>query len=210
MDSIPIIASHKVRSDMIGTVFQEADITGSAATPTKHRYLVKQLVTSQISARIIFHIVATGRPGPVVIDIPIDVQNSVFEQSPKAVEIKGYKPTVKGHPMQIKKAAAALEEAKKPVICAGGGVIAANAAGEMLELAEKRNIPVVTTLMGIGAIPSAHPLHFGMVGTHGSQAANSALHHADLVLILVPGSERAIGAAHTSEEGQDNTHRGTR
>ena len=201
MDSIPIIAiTGQVRSDMIGTdAFQEADITGSAAPFTKHSYLVKAAGELPRIIKEAFHIAATGRPGPVVIDIPIDVQNSVFEfQSPKAVEIKGYKPTVKGHPMQIKKAAAALEEAKKPVICAGGGVIAANAAGEMLELAEKRNIQVVTTLMGIGAIPSAHPLHFGMVGTHGSQAANSALHHADLVLILgARVGDRAIGAAST-------------
>jgi acetolactate synthase-1/2/3 large subunit len=136
MDSIPIIAiTGQVRSDMIGTdAFQEADITGSAAPFTKHSYLVKAAGELPRIIKEAFHIAATGRPGPVVIDIPIDVQNSVFEfQSPKAVEIKGYKPTVKGHPMQIKKAAAALEEAKKPVICAGGGVIAANAAGEMLK-----------------------------------------------------------------------------
>ena len=201
MDSIPIIAiTGQVKRDMIGTdAFQEADITGATAPFTKHSYLVK---TADELPRIIkeaFHIASTGRPGPVVIDIPIDVQTSTFEYKvPQTVEIKGYKPTVKGHPMQIRKAAAALEEAKRPVICAGGGVIAANAAGEMVELAVKRNIPVVTTLMGIGAIPSAHPLHFGMVGTHGSNTANHALHHADLVMILgARVGDRAIGAAST-------------
>ena len=112
------------------------------------------------------------------------------------MDIKGYKPTIKGHPGQIKKTAAVLQGAKMPVICAGGGVIAADASGEMLELAKRRNIPVVTTLMGIGSIPSDHPLHFGMVGTHGSKTANYALNHADLVMILgARVGDRAIGAA---------------
>jgi acetolactate synthase-1/2/3 large subunit len=199
MDSIPIIAiTGQVRSDMIGTdAFQEADITGATAPFTKHSYLVKSADELPRVIKEAFHIASTGRPGPVVIDIPIDVQTSVFDfQPPMAVEIRGYKPTVKGHPMQIRRAAAALEEAKKPVICAGGGVIASNAESEMLELAERRHIPVVTTLMGIGAIPSSHPLHFGMVGTHGSQTANSVLYHSDLVLILgARVGDRAIGAA---------------
>ncbi len=199
MDSIPIIAiTGQVRSDMIGTdAFQEADITGATAPFTKHSYLVKSAAELPRIIKEAFHIASTGRPGPVVIDIPIDVQTSVFDyQAPRVVDIKGYKPTVKGHPMQIRKAAAALEEAKRPVICAGGGVIASKAAGEMLKIAERRNIPVVTTLMGIGAIPSDHPLHFGMVGTHGSQTANYALHHADLVMILgARVGDRAIGAA---------------
>jgi acetolactate synthase-1/2/3 large subunit len=199
MDSIPIIAiTGQVKRDMIGTdAFQEADITGATAPFTKHSYLVKKAEDLPRIIKEAFHIAATGRPGPVVIDIPIDVQTTTFDFiSPQTVDIKGYKPTVKGHPMQVRKAAAALEEAKRPVICAGGGVIAANATDEMLELAMKRNIPVVTTLMGIGAIPSTHPLHFGMVGTHGSQTANHALHHADLVLILgARVGDRAIGAA---------------
>jgi acetolactate synthase-1/2/3 large subunit len=188
---------------MIGTdAFQEADITGATAPFTKHSYLVKSAAELPRIIKEAFHIASTGRPGPVVIDIPIDVQTSVFDyQAPKTVDIKGYKPTVKGHPMQIRKAAAALEEAKRPVICAGGGVIASRAAGEMLRIAERRNIPVVTTLMGIGAIPSDHPLHFGMVGTHGSQTANYALHHADLVMILgARVGDRAIGAASTLAE----------
>ncbi len=199
MDSIPIVAiTGQVSSGMIGTdAFQEADITGSTAPFSKHNYLVKKADDLGRVIKEAFHIAATGRPGPVVIDVPVDVQNSIIDfQYPEAVDIKGYKPTYKGHPMQIRKAAAALEVSERPVICAGGGAITANACAEVLELAERRNIPVTTTLMGISAIPSTHPLHFGMVGTHGSQTANYALHHADLVLILgARVGDRAIGAA---------------
>ncbi len=204
MDSVPIVAiTGQVRSDMIGTdAFQEADITGATAPFSKHNYLVKKAEELPRIIKEAFHIAATGRPGPVVIDIPVDVQNSVIDfKYPGSVDIKGYKPTIKGHPVQIRKAAAALEEAKRPVICAGGGVISADAAGEVLELAEKRNIPVVTTLMGIGAIPSNHRLHRGMVGTHGSRSANYALHHADLVLILgARVGDRAMGSASVLEK----------
>ena len=199
MDSVPVVAiTGQVRSDMIGSdAFQEADITGATAPFTKHNYLVKRAADLPAIFREAFHIASTGRPGPVVIDIPVDIQNSVIEfRYPEHIDIKGYKPTIKGHPGQIKKAAAALQAAKKPVICAGGGLIAADASAEMLKLAERRNIPVVTTLMGIGAIPSGHPLHFGMVGTHGSKTANYALHHADLVVILgARVGDRAMGAA---------------
>ena len=144
-----------------------------------------------------FHIASTGRPGPVVIDIPVDVQNDTIDfKYPENVDIKGYKPTYKGHPMQIRKAAAALENAKRPVICAGGGVVSANASEELRELAEKRGIPVITTLMGIGSMPSDHLLHLGMVGSHGSPIANYILHHSDLVLILgARVGDRAIGTA---------------
>ncbi len=199
MDSIPIIAiTGQVKRDMIGTdAFQEADITGATAPFCKHSYLVKKAEELPRIIKEAFNIASTGRPGPVVIDIPIDVQTDMFEfDYPQTIDIKGYKPNVKGHPMQIRKAAAELEKAARPVICAGGGVITADATQEMLELADMRNIPVVTTLMGMGAIPDGHPLHFGMVGTHGSQTANHALHHADLVLILgARVGDRAIGAA---------------
>ena len=199
MDSIPIVAiTGQVACSLIGTdAFQEADITGSTAPFCKHSYLVKKAEDLPRIIKEAFHIAATGRPGPVVIDVPVDVQNSTIDfKYPENVDIKGYKPTYRGHPMQIKKAVAAIESAKAPVICAGGGVISANAAEELQELAEKCNIPVTTTLMGIGSITSAHPLHLGMVGTHGTQTANYALHHADLVLILgARVGDRAIGAA---------------
>lgn len=201
MDSIPIVAiTGQVDRSLIGTdAFQEADITGSTAPFCKHNYLVKRAEDLPRIIKEAFHIAATGRPGPVVIDVPVDVQNSLIDfKYPEHVDIKGYKPTYRGHPMQIKKAAAAIESAKAPVICAGGGVIASNAAGEVIELAERCNIPVTTTLMGIGSIASKHPLHFGMVGTHGSMTANYALHHADLVLILgARVGDRAIGSANS-------------
>lgn len=199
MDSIPIIAiTGQVPVGMIGTdAFQEADITGATAPFSKHNYLVKRAEDLPRIIHEAFHIASTGRPGPVVIDVPVDVQTSVIEfRYPDMIDIKGYKPTCKGHPMQVRKAAAALEEAERPVICAGGGVITANASEELCELAERRNIPVTTTLMGIGSIPVDHPLHFGMVGTHGSKTANYALHHADLVLFLgARVGDRAVGAA---------------
>ena len=199
MDSIPIVAiTGQVACEMIGTdAFQEADITGATAPFCKHNYLVKKAEELPRIIKEAFHIAATGRPGPVVIDVPVDVQNCTIDfKYPEIVDIKGYKPTYKGHPMQIKKAVAALESAKAPVICAGGGVLSANATEELCELADRCNIPVTTTLMGIGAIPSAHPLNFGMVGTHGNPTANYALHHADLVLILgARVGDRAIGSA---------------
>jgi acetolactate synthase-1/2/3 large subunit len=130
MDSIPIIAiTGQVDSSMIGTdAFQEADITGATAPFCKNNYLVKKAEELPRIIKEAFHIAATGRPGPVVIDVPIDVQNSILDfKYPETVDIRGYKPTVKGHPMQIKKAVAALEDAKAPVICAGGGVISSKA-----------------------------------------------------------------------------------
>jgi acetolactate synthase-1/2/3 large subunit len=179
--------------------FQEADITGATAPFCKHNYLVKKAEELPRIIKEAFHIAATGRPGPVIIDVPVDVQESTIDfKYPESVDIKGYKPTYKGHPMQIRKAAAALEAAKSPVICAGGGVLSANASAELLELAERCKIPVTTTLMGIGALPSNHPLNFGMVGTHGNPAANFVLQHADIVLILgARVGDRAIRATKT-------------
>ena len=204
MDSIPIVAfTGQVASEMIGTdAFQEADITGATAPFCKHNYLVKRVEELPRIIKEAFHIAATGRPGPVVIDVPVDVQNSTFDfQYPRSVDIKGYKPTYRGHPMQIKKAASAIDSAKAPVICAGGGVLSANASEELADLAKKCSIPVTTTLMGIGSVPSEHPLHFGMVGTHGSYTANYALHHADVVIILgARVGDRAIGAASSLEK----------
>lgn len=199
MDSIPLVAiTGQVSSGMIGTdAFQEADITGATAPFSKHNYLVKNARELPDKIKEAFHITSTGRPGPVIIDIPVDVQNDTIDfKYPESIDIKGYKPTYKGHPMQIRKAAASLENAKRPVICAGGGVVSANASEELRELAEKRGIPVITTLMGIGSIQSDHPLHLGMVGSHGSPIANYILHHSDLLLILgARVGDRAIGTA---------------
>ncbi|HHV98021.1 MAG TPA: biosynthetic-type acetolactate synthase large subunit [Clostridiaceae bacterium] len=200
MDSIPIVAiTGQVSTELIGRdVFQEADITGATAPFCKHNYLVKNAKKLPYIIKEAFHIASTGRPGPVLIDVPIDIQNTEIEFNyPETVDIRGYKPNYKGHPMQIKKAAEEISKAKAPVICAGGGIINAEASAELLELAEKCCIPVTTTLMGKGAIPSLHRLSLGMLGSHGSPVANYAVNNADLLILLgARVGDRAIAATH--------------
>ncbi|MCX7922871.1 MAG: biosynthetic-type acetolactate synthase large subunit [Clostridia bacterium] len=204
MDSIPVVAiTGQVSSELIGKdVFQEADITGATAPFCKHNYLVKNVKDLPRIIKEAFHIASTGRPGPVVIDIPVDVQNRELDFIyPDKVDIKGYKPTYKGHAQQIKRVAEALENAKAPVICAGGGVVNANASGELLELVNKSGIPVVTTMMGIGSLPSKHKLNLGMLGSHGLYAANYAVHNADLLIIMgARVGDRAIAATNKITE----------
>lgn len=199
MDSIPIVAiTGQVSLEDIGKdVFQEADITGATSPFCKHSYLVKKAEDLPRVIKEAFHIASTGRPGPVLIDIPIDVQNREIDfKYPQRIDIKGYKPVYKGHPMQIRKIAEALETAKAPVICAGGGVINADASSALLKLAEQCRIPVVTTLMGIGSFPSQHPLNLGMLGSHGVYTANYAVSNADLLIILgARVGDRAMGRA---------------
>ena len=199
MDSIPIVAiTGQVPTHLIGKdVFQEADITGATAPFCKHNYLVKNVEKLPEIMKETFHIASTGRPGPVLIDVPMDIQTAEFGfVYPDTIDIKGYKPTYKGHPLQIKKIADAIKIAKAPVICAGGGVISAKASKELLELAEKCSIPVVTTLMGIGAFPAKHELYLGMLGSHGSYVANHAIHNSDLILIMgARVGDRAMAAA---------------
>ncbi len=199
MDSIPLVAiTGQVSTELIGRdVFQEADITGATAPFCKHNYLVKKAEDLPRVFREAFHIASTGRPGPVLIDIPVDIQNKTLDfKYPAKVDIRGYKPKEKGHILQIKKVAEALSTAKKPVICAGGGVISAKASGILTECAEKWGIPVTTTLMGISSIPTDHGLCYGMVGTHGSFAANYAVHNADLLVIMgARVGDRAMGTA---------------
>ncbi len=199
MDSVPIVAiTGQVSSELIGRdVFQEADITGATAPFCKHNYLVKKAEDLPRVIKEAFHLATTGRPGPVVIDVPVDIQTQSIEFSyPESIDIRGYKPTLKGHAVQIRKVAEALKKANSPVICAGGGILIAEASKELQELAERRRVPVTTTLMGIGSLPSGHALNFGMVGTHGSYTANYAVHNADLVLILgARVGDRAMGAA---------------
>ncbi len=199
MDSIPMVAiTGQVRSDLIGRdVFQEADITGATAPFCKHNYLVKDAKNIPRIIKEAFHIASTGRPGPVLVDIPIDLQQEEFDfVYPKTVDIRGYKPNYKGNMMQISKIAKAIENAKCPVICAGGGVLSANATKELAALAQKCQIPVATTLMGIGAIAYDHDLYLGMLGSHGVYAANYATNHADLLLIIgARVGDRAMGGA---------------
>lgn len=187
MDSIPVVAiTGQVSSDLIGRdVFQEADITGAAAPFVKHSYLVKNAKDLPRIIKEAFYIASTGRPGPVLIDIPVDIQNCEIEfEYQNSVDIRGYKPNLKGHSLQIKKVADAIMKAKKPVICAGGGMLRSGATEELLELVEKCNIPVTPTLMGIGVLPSNHELNLGMLGSHGVYAANYAINNADLIIIL--------------------------
>ena len=171
MDSVPIVAiTAQVKTHLIGSdAFQEADVTGITRPITKHNYLVKDIKDLARIVKEAFHIASTGRPGPVLIDLPVDVtlQESEFEY-PLGVNIRSYKPTYIGHPGQIKRAAKAISESKRPVIYAGGGVIISGAHEELKELAENNSIPVTTTLLGLGGFPETHPLSLEMLGMHGT------------------------------------------
>jgi len=188
MDSIPIVAiTGQVHTSMIGNdAFQEADITGITRPITKHNYLVKDVAELPRIIKEAFFIASSGRPGPVVVDIPKDVQQATLEnyKYPDKVEIRGYKPTYEGHINQIKKAAKAIEKAEKPVIYAGGGVILSNAAEELKKLAEKCDIPVTTTLLGLGGFPETSRLSLKMLGMHGTAYANFAIMETDCIIAV--------------------------
>jgi len=187
MDSIPVVAiTGQVKTHLIGNdAFQEADVTGITRPITKHNYLVKDVRDLARIVREAFHIASTGRPGPVAIDIPVDVQTHETEFNwPEEVEVRGYKPTYFGHPGQIKKAARLIAKSKKPLIYAGGGVIISGASAELKALAEKLNTPVTMTLLGLGGFPGTHPLSLGMLGMHGTAFANYAIMNADLVIAI--------------------------
>lgn len=187
MDSIPIVAiTGQVRSDLLGRdVFQEADITGACEPFTKHSYLVKDTADLPRVFAEAFHIASTGRPGPVLIDVPVDIQQNRLEKVDLCdkIDIIGYKPSVTGHAVQIGRAAEAIAKARHPLICAGGGVFSAKAVDELRVLVENTGIPAVCTMMGIGALPTAHPQNLGMLGTHGLPGANTAIHQADLIIL---------------------------
>ena len=162
---------------------------------SKHSYLVKDPNQIPRVVREAFHIASTGRPGPVLIDIPIDVQEQKLKSFdwPEEVGIRGYKPSVKGNDLQIKRVAQAIAKARQPIICAGGGVWLANAQEELLELAEKTGIPLVKTMMGISLLPTSHPLNMGMIGAHGNHCANKALAKSDLLIMVgTRAADRAI------------------
>ena len=187
MDSIPIVAiTGQVRTNLIGNdAFQEADVTGISRPITKHNYLVKDVRDLTRIIREAFYIASTGRPGPVLIDIPVDVQQKDTDFVwPQEINIRGYKPTYFGHPGQIKKAAKFISKSKKPILYIGGGVISSGASKEVIELAEKINAPVVLTLMGLGAFPIEHKLCLGMLGMHGTAYANHAVMQSDLIIAI--------------------------
>ena len=187
LDSVPVVAvTGQVASHFIGKdAFQETDITGITLPVTKHNYLILDVNSLAGVVKQAFHLARTGRPGPVLIDIPRDVflEQTEFNY-PDKVDLPGYKPTLQGHPTQIKKAAKAISEAKRPLIIAGRGVAISGAYAELKWLAETAQIPVVTTLLGIGCFPESHVLNYGMVGMHGTAYANLAVEHADLVLAV--------------------------
>ncbi|MFQ5860252.1 MAG: biosynthetic-type acetolactate synthase large subunit [Dehalococcoidia bacterium] len=187
MDSVPVVAiTGQVARAAIGRdAFQEADTTGISLPVTKHNYLVMAAADIPRVMKEAFHIAGTGRPGPVLVDIPKDVLNEVAESRyPNKVNLPGYKPTIEGHPAQVRKAAKLINEAQRPLILAGHGVHISRAFQEVQELAEKAEIPVITTLLGISAFPSAHFLNVGMPGMHGMAFASLAIQEADLLIAL--------------------------
>ena len=197
MDSIPMVAiTGQVPSNLLGRdIFQEVDITGAVAPFSKHSYLVKDANDIPRVVKEAFHIASTGRPGPVLIDIPIDVQNQALKnyQYPAEVSIRGYKPSVKGNELQIKRVVETISRSKQPLICAGGGVLLAHAKEELLTLAERCSIPVVKTMMGLSIMPTDHPLNLGMIGAHGNHCANKALAKADLLIMVgTRAADRAV------------------
>jgi len=187
MDSIPVVVfTGQVPTKLIGNdAFQEADIVGISRPCTKHNYLVEK---SEDLPRVIheaFHIARTGRPGPVLVDLPKDILGKEVEYRPAdKVDIRGYKPTYKGNVRQIARVLDEITKAKQPVIYAGGGVISSNASKELQSFARKCNIPVTMTLMGLGCFPGTDPMSLGMIGMHGTYRANMAVTHCDLLIAV--------------------------
>ncbi|HQP71262.1 MAG TPA: biosynthetic-type acetolactate synthase large subunit [Methanoculleus sp.] len=189
MDSIPIVAlTGQVPTALLGNdAFQESDITGITMPITKHNYLVKNAADIDRVVKEAFYIAGTGRPGPVLIDLPKDVSTGEVDEAsspPAAISLRGYQPTYEGHVRQIDKAVDLIAEAERPLVYAGGGVILSGASAELREFIETAAIPVTTTLMGLGAIPGDHPLNLGMLGMHGTAAANFAVTECDLLVAI--------------------------
>lgn len=189
MDSIPmVVLSGQVQSHLIGEdAFQETDMVGISRPIVKHSFMVRHASEIPETIKKAFYLASTGRPGPVVIDIPKDVTHpdEKFEYSyPKKVKIRSYTPAARGHAGQIKKAISMLLQAKRPIIYAGGGIIQGNASEQLIELAKILNVPVTNTLMGLGCYPGTDEQFVGMLGMHGTVEANNAMHHSDCILAL--------------------------
>jgi acetolactate synthase-1/2/3 large subunit len=187
MDSVPLVAfTGQVSTTLIGNdAFQEADNVGISRPCTKHNVLVKDVNDLARTIKEAFYIATTGRPGPVLVDIPKDVSTNKAEfKYPDKVNLRGYNPTYEGNKNQIKQAAEEIMKAKKPVIYIGGGALFSEASDEILDLAEITQIPVTMTLMGLGSFPGTHPLSMGMLGMHGGYWTNMAMHHADLLVAV--------------------------
>ena len=187
MDSVPIVAiTGQVPRFLIGNdAFQEANITGITLPITKHNYLIQDAKDIPTIVKEAFYIAQTGRPGPVLIDLPKDTQTELIEvEYPKEVKLRGYKTRYVGNEQQIKKAASLILKSEKPILYAGGGIIISNASEELRQLAETIMAPVTTTLMGMGCFPSQHPLSVGMLGMHGTKYANYAVQESDLIIAI--------------------------
>ena len=196
-DSIPIVCiTGQVDSSLLGSdVFQEADITGAVESFVKYSYLVKDVNDIPRIMKEAFYVADSGRRGPVLVDIPCDIQNKAISKFkyPDEVNMRTYKPTIKGHIVQIKKVMSELAKAKRPLICAGGGVHLSGAAPELRALSEKYKIPVVSTMMGLGVMPTEHPLFYGMVGNNGKPYANRAMNESDLLIMVgARAADRAV------------------
>jgi len=187
MDSTPVVVfTGQVPTGVIGNdAFQEADIVGMTRSCTKHNYLVRDVQDLTRTIKEAFHIASTGRPGPVLVDIPKDVSQAECDFAyPTQVNLRGYKPTIHGHAGQLRRAAEMLAAAKRPVIYAGGGVIHSEASENLRQVAEFTATPVTNTLMGLGGFPGVHELWLGMLGMHGTVTANTAMNEADLVIAI--------------------------
>ncbi|MDY6959741.1 MAG: acetolactate synthase large subunit [Halobacteriota archaeon] len=210
MDSIPIVAiTGQVATSMIGNdAFQEANITGITIPVTKHNYLVTDGNELPKIIKEAFHIASTGRPGPVLIDIPTDVfKNEIDYKIPKSANVTGYKPKTKGHSMQIKRASELIKKSHSPLIFAGGGVITSGAHKELTRLAERIGAPVTTTLMGKGSFPETSHLSLGMLGMHGTKYANYAMSATDLIVAVgVRFDDRVTGKIDEFAKGAKVIH----
>jgi acetolactate synthase-1/2/3 large subunit len=187
MDSIPLVVfTGQVSTQLIGNdAFQEVDCVGITRPCVKHNFLVERVEDLAGTIKKAFYIAMSGRPGPVVVDIPKDVTANVAEyEYPESIEIRSYKPTTKGHPGQIKKAMQLIEGAQKPVIYSGGGVILDNASKQLTQFARALGFPITNTLMGLGAYPATDPQFIGMLGMHGTYEANMAMHHCDVLIAI--------------------------
>ena len=187
MDSTPLVCiTGQVRTPLIGTdAFQECDITGITLPIVKHSWLVQDVEELAAAIKAAFHVARTGRCGPVLVDVPRDIQETVFEFAyPETVELPGWRPPTKVHPLQIREAAKAIALARKPVLYVGGGTLNGDACEELLELAEAGTLPVITTLMGKSAFPETHELHFGWPGMHGPKWSNLAMNTCDVLVAV--------------------------
>lgn len=210
-DSIPLVCiTGQVETSLMGgDVFQEADISGACESFVKYSYILRNVNDIPRVFREAFYIAGTGRKGPVLIDFPADIQKAAIHNFvyPETVRMRTYKPTVEGHAVQIDKVMQELSKAKRPIICAGGGVHLSDAAEEVRTFAEQYNIPVVCTMMGLGVMPTQHPLFYGMVGNNGQKYGNAAMNEADMIIMAgARVADRSISQPSLITEGKILVH----